>query len=179
MITGILEPVLAFSLFYLCFAPSGAYFSIDSWRRRRAAANGPRPPTVGANIATRLLQIHTALVYFMMGITMLSGPAQSWWYGEAVWYLIARPESRLIDLTWLDDHVYLLNSWTHWIVFYELAFAVLVWNRRARPVVLLLGIPHWGLLALISGLAPYCLTMLALNLAFVSPAVMTPGGQRR
>jgi hypothetical protein len=169
MITGIVEPVLAFGLYYLCFAPCGAYFSLDAWRRKRAMA-APPLLSLGANIATRLLQIHTALVYFMMGITMLSSPFQTWWSGEAMWFLIARPESRMIDLTWMDDHINLLNFWTHCVVSYELAFAILVWNRWARPVILLLGIPHWCLLALVSGLAPFCLTMLALNLAFMPPA---------
>lgn len=164
MITGILEWLLAFPLFYLCFAPCGAYYSIDAWRKR----DGSRP-TLSANISTRLLQLHIAIVYFMMGITMLSGPTQSWWFGEAVWYLIARPESRLVDLTWLSEHDYLINFWSHWIVFYELAFAALIWNRWVRPLLLAAGIPHWLLLAAITGQAPFCLAMLALNLAFVSP----------
>lgn len=166
MITGIVEWVLAFALFYMCFAPSGTNFSVDLWRR---SADGTRPrPSPSANIATRLLQIHVALVYLMMGITMLSSPNQTWWYGEAVWFLIARPESRLADLTWLADHEILINLWSHWIVFYELAFAVFIWNRWARPLLLVLGVPHWLTLAVISGQAPFCLTMLALNLAYVT-----------
>jgi hypothetical protein len=172
VITGVVEPVLAFSLLYLCIAPCGARFSLDAWRRgRRGDVARLASHSVAANVATRLLQVHVALVYGMMGITMLSGPADSWWIGDAMWFLIARPESRMVDLTWLDDHTYLLNFWTHWVVLYELAFAVFVWNRWARPVLLILGIPHWGLLALVTGLAPFCVLMLALNLAFVSPSL--------
>jgi hypothetical protein len=173
MITGIVEPVLAFALFYLCLAPCDRRFSMDAWR---GGGRGQKPPAVSlsANIATRLLQIHVAVVYWMMGITMLAGPQKSWWFGDAMWFLIARPESRLVDLTWLADHTYLLNAWTHWVVFYELAFAVFIWNRWARPVLLAAGIVHWNLLALVSGLAPFCLTMLALNLAYVPPSFVRP-----
>jgi hypothetical protein len=167
MITGIVEWVLAFGLFYLCFAPAGRCCSIDAWWH--ATDGGRSGPSLSANITTRLLQVHTAVVYGMMGITMLASPNQTWWYGEAVWYLIARPESRLVDLTWLADHVNLINFWSHWVVFYELAFAVLIWNRWARPLLLAAGVPHWLALALVSGQAPFCLTMLALNLAFLSP----------
>lgn len=177
VLTGILEPVLAFALLYLCIAPCGNRFSLDAWLRgrRRTSTFGPGegtpPVSVAANIATRLLQLHTALVCGMMGVTMLSGPAESWWFGDAMWFLIARPESRMVDLTWLGDHTYLLNAWTHWVVFYELAFALFVWNRWARPVLLVLGIPHWGMLALVSGLAPFCVLMLALNVAYVPPSL--------
>jgi hypothetical protein len=170
VLTGILEPVLAFTLLYLCIAPCGARFSVDAWRRVRTG-HSPSPASVSANVATRLLQLHVALVYGMMGITMLSGPTDSWWMGDAMWFLIARPESRIVDMTWLDDHTYLLNFWTHWVVFYELAFATFVWNRWARPVLLLLGMPHWLMLALVSGLAPFCVLMLALNLAYVPPSL--------
>jgi hypothetical protein len=166
MITGIVEWVLAFALFYLCLAPCGRYYSVDAWRRSTADAR--QWPSLSANVSTRLLQIHTAIVYGMMGITMLASPNQTWWYGEAVWYLIARPESRMVDLTWLADQVSLINFWSHWIVFYELAFCIFIWNRWARPLILAAGVPHWLALAVISGQAPFCLTMLALNLAFVS-----------
>ena len=59
-----------------------------------------------------------------------------------MWWLIARPESRLVDLTWLYPTPKLIDLWTHAIVLFELGFPVLdlgaagpaaaAGNRRAR-----------------------------------------------
>src|SRR5688572_16037998 len=59
-VAGHLEPVLAFLLAYLCIAPSGALFSLDSILFRPAKApNGqplwnPAEPSLTANIGLRL-----------------------------------------------------------------------------------------------------------------------------
>ncbi len=166
MLTSQLEPVLAFTLLYLVIAPSGARYSVDAWRRR----DHDLPSRyVSATLAARLLQVHTCIVYAMMGVTMLSAPSLCWWDGEAVWYLIAQPDSRLVDLSGLHDWPRLLSSWSHAIVLFLLAFPIFVWNSRLRPLMLALSIPHWLLLGLVTGLMPFCLLMSSLGLAFIEP----------
>lgn len=166
LVTSELEPMLAFSLLYLCVGPSGAAFSVDALFRRTA----PRP-SVLANIAVRLLQLHLALVMLMMGLAQLNG--QVWWAGEAVWWLNARPESRLVDLTrFLREHPFVMNAWTHAIVWYELAFSVLIWNRWARPILLVAGLPIWASLGLATGMPAFALTMFVATLAFVPPELL-------
>jgi len=184
VLAGLMEPILAMVLFYVClgglFYDKGcAPLSFDGWwkRGRQPAATRPGEPgavrSVTANVVVRLVQVHLCVVYLMMGIAKLAEPATvdatGWWGGEAVWWLIARPESRLIDLTGLYDNLYVLNAWTHAIVLFELAFGILIWNRLARPLLLVLAVPMWVSLALITDLTPFCLMMLLANLAFVAP----------
>jgi hypothetical protein len=186
MLSGPLEPVLTMALLYLCIAPTGARLSIDrllSRARQRAnppTAAQPQPDSrlsIAATISVRLIQVHLAGFYAVMVLNQLGGLIDfpysgTWWRGEAVWWLIARPESRLVDLTFLYSAPYLINAWTHAIVLFELAFPILVWNRLARPLLLALAVPIWGSLALASGEVSFCVMMLVANLAFLSPEAL-------
>lgn len=178
MIIGQFEPVLTMLLFYLCFAPSGNYLSVTKWW-----ANRKNPPPAFfsaeakkswvANVCLRLIQVHLSWLYLFMGLTKLGGvlgePNEAvWWRGYAIWTLIARSESRLVDLTWLHNQTFLWNAWTHGIVLFELAFAILIWSRTARPLLLLAAVVSWFSLALVTGLISFCVMMLVANLAFVS-----------
>jgi hypothetical protein len=164
-----MEDIMAMVMFYLCLGPSGAAFSLDRWRRNRAAgANASHessPPSIGANIGLRLIQIHLALIHFAMAIGQLRD--ETWWMGRALWGFIGKPDSSYVDLTWLADHVYLLNLWTHSIVVFELAFALLIWNRLARPILLVASVLIWTSVGLVSGMLDFTLVMLGATLAFV------------
>lgn len=164
MLTGQFEPVLTMVLFYLCLAPCGSFLSLDAWWHRRRGERVKTTSPLGT-ISLRLIQVHLTLFYLMMGLTKLAG--QTWWAGSAVWWLIAHPESRLVDWTALHAAPYLINAWTHAIVVFELAFGVLVWNRWARPLLLVIAVPMWLLLIPITGLVSFCVMILIANLAFV------------
>jgi hypothetical protein len=170
MLTGQFEPVLTMVLAYLCLAPAGAYWSVDcrlrGWLNR---ARAPQP-SVAANISLRLIQVHLAAFYLLMGLTMLAG--QPWWNGEALWLLAARPESRLMDLTFLHQYPYAINLWTHAVVGFELLFGILIWNRTARPLLLGLAVVIWASLALVTGLLAFFAMLLIAHLAFVSPLTL-------
>lgn len=171
-LTGPLEPVLSAFLLYLCLAPCGRQLSFDAWWKHRrqhadAAAAWSQQPSVAANIATRLMQIHLAGFYLMMGLTKLAG--ETWWSGEAMWWLIAHSESRLVDLTFLHDNDYTINVWTYSVVMLEVLFGVLIWNRLARPLLLVAAVIHWTLLAPVTGLVSYSAMMLVANLCFITP----------
>ena len=183
--TGQFESILAFLLFYLCVGPCGACWSLDRWMLdRRAAKNSAvsQPafllsgiaPSYQATIAIRLLQVHTCLVFAMMFIGMLGSPSPEapWWTGQAVWWLLARVETRPFDLTALGtgrQGEKLMEVWTHVIVWFEGLFALLVWNRLARPLMIVLLVVMWApLLALATGLYAFALAMAVAGLAFVS-----------
>src|SRR5688572_10361655 len=174
-VAGHLEPVLSFLIAYLCIAPSGAWLSLDrrlfSAAKKRspmAILTGPGNPSVTANIGLRLIQIHLAMFYAMMGLTKLYGDA--WWTGDAVWLLIAQTESRPLNLTGLRRlgaiGEYLLNFWSHSIVYFELAFPILIWTRLARRILLALSILIWLSIILLTGQLLFGLTMIAAGLAF-------------
>ncbi|MCU0693874.1 MAG: hypothetical protein MUF54_21000, partial [Polyangiaceae bacterium] len=137
LLTGQWEPVLTMLLAYLCLAPTGRCWSVDALLARRRARGGRTKempsrlcPSVAANISVRLIQLHLAALCVMTGLNMLA--ADVWWSGEAVWWLIARTESRLVDLTAMSGAMLAVNVWTHGIVLYLLAFGLLVWHRLAR-----------------------------------------------
>lgn len=171
-VAGHAEPALAFLLLYLCIAPSGSRLSLDRWIALRRADAGQPPeldnadqPSVAANVALRLIQVHLAMFVLMMGLTKLS--AAAWWDGDAIWHLLAQPHSRPLDLTWLGGWPLAVNFWTHAALYYELAFPVLVWNRSARPLLIALGVVHWLLLILATGLTLLGLTMIVASAAFL------------
>lgn len=170
MLGGELEDILAMLMVYLCIAPCGAQLSLDRWLARRRGAAMPVAASSLATISTRLMQVHISAIYFMMALAKVRGAV--WWTGEAVWWMAARPESRLVDLTWLKNYPDVVAVWTHGIVIFEFAFAILIWNRAARPLLLALSVVTWLGLALLTGSLGFCLLMLAANLAFVPAAAL-------
>jgi hypothetical protein len=170
MIAGHLEPVLGFLLLYLCIGPAGSYLSVDNLLARRKGVEQPADqPSLWANLAIRLIQVHTAMFFLMMGLTKLNG--EGWWDGVAIWSLLAQTQSRPLDLSFFQRGgqvgEYFVNFWTHAVVYYELAFPILVWNRYARPLVLGISIVIWISLVLASGLLLFGLTMVVATAAFV------------
>jgi hypothetical protein len=121
-------------------------------------------------LSIRLIQVHTAMFFLMMGLTKLNG--EGWWDGVAIWNLLAQTQSRPVDLTFFQRAgqlgEFFVNFWTHAVVYYELAFPILIWNRHARPLVLGIGVVLWLSLVLASGLLLFGLTMLAATAAFIS-----------
>lgn len=179
--TSEIEPILSMLQFYLCLGPSGDFLSVDHWRRNsqtsKHLANVP-DGTISANIATRLIQVHTALACLMMGLGKLHGPGSLqevmdwrdiWGTGEATWIMIARPYSPMVNLRWLEGTPYLLQAWSHAILLFELLFGLLVWNRWLRPLMLGLAAVHWTLLSLVSGVPVLSVLMIVANIAFVPP----------
>jgi len=169
MITGLAEPVVVMLMLYLCIAPCGTYLSVDRLLQVRRATGWGEDLTGSwsANISMRLIQVHLAALYLMMGMMKLGGT--TWWSGQAVWWLLAHPDSRLVDLTFLHRSEFLLNAWTHAIVLFELTFGILIWNRVARPLLLWTACIVWPSVALATGLIWFAAIMLVANLAFVPP----------
>jgi hypothetical protein len=165
MISGLAEPILSMLLFYLCFVPSGEWFSVDSWLRKRKSGTDPEP-SIWANLGTRLIQVHLAAFVFMMGMSKLS--AEPWWQGDAIWYLMAQTRSRPLNLTFMRSPPwpFVINAWTHAIVAFEFAFPILIWNRFARPILLGLGVILWLSLGIVSGYLIFSLAMIAAACAF-------------
>ncbi len=189
MLSRPVDAILVILMFYLCIGPSGAYFSFDAWLRKRNAekqglptSSPPHdmPLSSSTTVAIRLMQVHLALIYFAMAMAQLREP--TWWQGTAVWWMMAKSESRLVDLTFINRALndmgigqafeYLVNFFTHAIVLYEFSFALLIWNSLARPILLVLGVIIWPGLALISGSVSFAVLMMVANLAFLPPETL-------
>jgi hypothetical protein len=153
---------------YLMVGPSGACYSIDRLRaKRRAGTTTAVAPSVSANLAIRLIQVHMCIIYFFAGLSKLQG--ETWWRGDAIWGAVANLEYQSLDMTWLATWPLLVALLTHVTVFWELTFCVLVWVPKLRPLVLAMAVPlHMGI-AVAMGMITFGLVMLIGCTAFVPP----------
>jgi hypothetical protein len=125
---------------YLCIAPCGQRLSLDRLMlKRRLGHTTPQPaPSISANMAQRLIQVHMCIIYLFAGIAKLQG--SSWWNGEAMWRAFANLEYQSLDMTWLAWHTWIINLMSHTSVVWEVSFCVLVWKPLWRPIVLAFAI---------------------------------------
>ncbi len=180
------DQVMSTWLLYLAATgASGQAVSLDRfdsrWRQGRIIAgrrrgsegvrwdmpSGAPSPTISANLALRLIQLHICLIYGMAGLAKLQG--SSWWNGMAIWGTLASGEFRLLDFTWLAAFPLVLNFLTHASLAIEIGYPVLIWVKPLRPLILF-GVfaLHFGIGLTAPGLAEFGLAMMVGNLAFVS-----------
>ncbi len=159
-LNGATEMLLTMLTGYLVLAPSGDYYSWDA----RGRAEAPTP-TSGATIARRLIQLHVILFYLAVLSTQLA--SVTWWRGDAIWWIAARPDSRLVNLDWVRLNPNVMNLWTHAIVLSELLFLALIWNRWFRPLVVALSSLAWLSLGLASGNFGLTITLCVAHLVFL------------
>jgi hypothetical protein len=167
-----LDQINALLAMYLMVGPCGAAYSLDRWRQQRRSESklSPSPPSVGANIALRLIQLHMCVIYFFAGLSKLQGP--SWWEGSALWGAVANLEYQSLDMTWLANWPLVIALMTHVTIFWEISYCALVWPRLTRPIVLALAVPlHLGI-AFGLGMITFGVVMLIANMAFISPVVV-------
>ncbi len=154
---------------YLMVGPCGACYSWDALRARRRGCS-LNQLSVTANLAIRLMQCHLCVVYLFAGLSKLQGP--TWWSGLAFWGGIANQEYQTLDLTWLADYPLLIAAMTHATLAWELSYCVLIWNRWARPLMLLGAIVvHLGIVVAL-GMPTFGLVMLIANVSFISPQLV-------
>ena len=183
------DQVLGFVTLYLSVNPGHGWLSVDYWREFRMRQNfaGWRrvdpsqmtvaKPSVSANIATRLIQLHLCLIYLVAGLAKLKGAA--WWSGVAFWGAIGNLEYQTLDMTWLVDWPMVVSFLTVSALAWEISYAALVWNRWARPLVLAFGVMVHAGIAVCFGMMTFGLAMIAANIAFVSPGVIRSAVSRR
>jgi hypothetical protein len=199
------DTMMMILLVYLMIGPSGAALSVDRllarwWLRARprilarwrafwhsgatavalppAELLGPPEPSVGANFAIRLLQIHVCFIYAAAGLSKLLGPI--WWQGNAVWGTLAnfefapmQYESYMVPLRWLASHRPLwevvITSSGLFTLFFEISYAFLIWRPSTRWLILTMAIILHGFIGIFMGLKTFSLMMLVMNMAFLSP----------
>ncbi len=148
---GLAEPFFAMLLPYLAINPGRWSVSVDRWWQERKGGEIPGETCWSATFATRLIQLHLTGLILMTVTNRLAG--EPWWSGMSVWWLIAKTETRLIDLTGLagEPRFYLVNLWTHLIVAVELSAVALLWIPRTRSWTILGLCGVWASLLLLTG----------------------------
>jgi hypothetical protein len=162
-----LDQINALLATYLMFGQSGAVWSLDRWLTTRGGRSLPIQPSIGTNIAIRLIQIHMCVIYLFGGIGKARG--DTWWEGSALWFAFATLEYQSLDMVWTVHLPWLLALLTHITLFWELAYAFLIWPKLTRPIMLILAVLVHAGIALAMGMKTFGLMMIFANLAFVYP----------
>jgi hypothetical protein len=76
-------------------------------------------------------------------------------------------QHRLIDATPLAFHSFVGQGITHAWVFFDLAFPLLIWIPKARPLLIGISIVVWAWTGLVTGFIGFSMLMIVSNLAFV------------
>ncbi len=164
------DVILASATFLLLWVPVGQTLSVDRWRSVRRARREGRPipePSRSVTFFTvrRLLQIQLASVMFYSGVAKLRG--DDWWSGDALWIALNNYEFAGAPLAFLAGSYPLLNAMTHGTVVLEIAFAFLIWQRGARPFLLVaIAALHAGI-AVLMGLYLFSAAMLTCHSVFL------------
>lgn len=192
-----MDTMMNILLVYLVIGNSGAAVSVDRLiaRYRAARASLRRcgriddatrlfldrpPPSSGANLGIRLLQVHFCFIYLAAGLSKLKGGG--WWSGTAFWDVMVNPEFTLLRYDWFESAfrgmmsikpVYYAATacgvWFTWGL--EVVFPFLVWTRL-RPVMVWMGVLLHAGIGVLMGLNLFELLMLTMLLVFFPPGVI-------
>jgi hypothetical protein len=168
MLAGPADDCLAVLLWCLAVGRAGRAISVDRLLAARAGRIVP-PASVRCRIAEGLLLVHATAIAAAAALAQLKGDV--WWDGTAAWWLAARQESQLVDLTGLYARsAYLMNLVTHAIPLWEVAFAIGIWPAVTRRAIARAGLVAWPLLGLLAGEPLWGLTVAAMCV----PAALRP-----
>jgi len=123
-----------------------------------------------AAVGRGLLQVHAAAIAAAAAVAQLKGDV--WWDGTAAWWLAARAESRLVDLTGLfRASEYLMNLTTHAVPAFEILFAIGLWFAATQPLVARAGLVAWPLIGLFAGQPAWGFALAIFCVPFAWPRV--------
>ncbi len=176
-----LDQIVTYCVMYLMLAPCGSCFSFDAWIRNRFRDRVEDSrfrrwlfpaaiPSIAANVATRLLQLHLCVIYLFGGLSKARG--QTWWDGTAMWYAIGNYEYQSLDTTWLVRYPRIFTAMTHLTLFWEVFYCALVWPRLTRPIAIGLAVVVHAGIATFLGMITFGTMMIAANMIFVEPTIV-------
>jgi uncharacterized membrane protein YphA (DoxX/SURF4 family) len=155
--------------FYLMLAPSGAALSVDRWLQAKSRFWEFPQRSLWP---LRLIQVQVSLLYFFAVWEKLRG--ETWNDGTAVSYAFRIEDLERFPVPgFVTDSLVLANLLTYGTLATELALAILVWNRRLRPWVLLLGVGlHLGI-AYAVRVGFFSIAALVAYIAFLPPETVS------
>ena len=176
MLVGPADDVTAVLLWCVAIGRSGDALSVDRLLAARLGdgrASLPPRPSFRTAIAMSLVKVHASVIAAAAVLAQLKGDV--WWDGSAAWWLAAKSESRLVDLTGvLAQSEYVMNLLTHAITLFEIVFAIGLWCAPTQRIVALAGLVAWPLIGGLAGEPLWGLTMAIVSLACVPWASKRP-----
>ena len=180
-----MDSMMNVAVLYLMIGPSGATLSVDRliakwWARKRGLPPPVVKPSVPANFALRMMQIHFCFIYMASGLSKLKGPA--WWNTNAYWDTLANPEFTMIYYRWYESlvremvssHVLysvLAAAVVGFTFFCEIGLPFLVWTRL-RPFIVVCGFFLHAGIAVFMGLWIFSLLMMTMLLGYLPGAAI-------
>jgi hypothetical protein len=163
--------------FFLIFAPAGAALSVDRWILRRRGSEGaelqPRAPW-----AQRMIQFELSLMYLTAFWWKMKG--HTWLNGTALFYVFHMHSlARFPVPGWMQSAV-AIRAISWFTLLTEFSLGVLIWFRRIRYPVLLLGLLfHFGIEYALN-LPMFAWDVLAAYVLFIDPAdfASLPGSRK-
>ena len=146
---------------------------LGSWNtfilaRRFGHLPGRREPSLAANIALRLLQVHMVVVILASALHKLQ--FAEWWTGAALWYALSPPfETTAETVRKLAPYLDVLGIAAYVILAWQLGFPLFAWRVRWRPVLLGGALLGWFGSAFIYKLPLFGPAIFIGCLAFVTP----------
>jgi Vitamin K-dependent gamma-carboxylase len=123
--------------FFLIFAPAGAALSLDRLIRVRKGLEGPEIPP-RAPWAQRMIQFELALLYLVSFWWKMKG--HTWLNGTALYYVTHLHSIKRFPLPGWIQYPGILKAGGWFILVLEFCLGTLVWFRRFRYPLLLLGL---------------------------------------
>jgi hypothetical protein len=165
------DAALRLVIFYLGFAATGNAWSFDSLRRDRAGGRRATPPEPAPIWPLRMIQVQICLLYFTTGLAKAHGI--EWIRGTAMDLALMNPSFVRYDLSFLVNQPILhgmlrLCTWT--VLYWEIAFPLLVCFRPTRWVALWIGLLTHGGIILFLQIHWFGYIMLASYLSFFDDA---------
>lgn len=161
--------------FFLIFAPAGAALSIDRLIRARRGKEPshiqPRTPW-----AQRMIQLQLSVMYLTSFLVKMKGAA--WVQGSALFYIYHLDEFRHFPLPgwFFRPTVLKLGDWSALAL--EFCLGVLIWVRKFRYVLLLLGLLFHLWLEYSLNIPLFQWDILSAYILFVDPVDITRVGSR-
>ena len=162
-----LDKIIIMLTLYLAIGPSGKALSVDSWLAPpRSNSLHPSPLHRRQFRATAYPDSYVHRVFLRRSF---EAAGTVWWNGQAMWMTFANLEYQSIDMTWTAWHPWAVELLSHFTLFWELSFCVLIWVPALRPLVLSAALVlHLGIGATM-GLWTFSLVMLIGCASFLPP----------
>jgi len=107
-------------------------------------ADTRRRDSMLGSVSLRLCQLQVCVIYFYSGLEKLKGT--HWWYGDAIWRVLANHQLASMDFTWVTAFPLLVVLSTWGTLVWEVYFPALIWLPRWRFPMLLFGVAmHLGI----------------------------------
>jgi len=184
------DTLMRIVLFFVVFADLSRHFSVDAWMRRRRGIRPSRlsgrmptwvPPWLAIwahNTALILCVFQILLVYVVSSVLKFQG--EEWLDGTAIYYALSIEQFHVLpalsQLAWQSAPVVALATWTAlWV---QMLFPVLIlWKPTRYAAVFVITGMHLSI-AILLGLWPFSLAMIALDLLLVRDGSWNRRGSR-